>query len=85
MSALVEALQRLGLQGEVSRSGRWIKLQGERSQVYVVAAVWGTRYFSWCADPNERVVEVYSDPTEAIEAGLKRAARGTQSKDGSNP
>ena len=44
MMRLVEALQTLGLQGEVSLGGRWVMLRGERCAVYVVEAAWGTHY-----------------------------------------
>ncbi len=70
---LVAALQTLGLAGEVSLEGRWVKLQGAQCAVYVAEAVWGTQYYSWCDDAAERAVESYLDPTSAIEAGLRRA------------
>lgn len=42
--------------------------------VYVAESAWGTGYYTWCEDPEERAVEFYLDPTEAIQAGLDRAA-----------
>ena len=75
MTQLVEALQQLGLQGEISLSGRWVKLDGEVCGVYVVEAVSGTRFYTWCDDPQERAVELYHEPEEAIKAGLRRASR----------
>jgi hypothetical protein len=75
MMRLVEALQTLGLQGEVSLGGRWVMLQGERCAVYVVEAAWGTHYYTWCDDPAERAVQSFLDPVQAIQVGLRRAAR----------
>ena len=72
---LVEALQTLGLQGEVSLGGRWVMLQGERCAVYVVEAAWGTHYYTWCDDPAERAVQSFLDLVQAIQVGLRRAAR----------
>ena len=74
MTRLLEALEALGLEGEVIHSGRWLKLPGERCPVYVVEAAWGAGYYTWCGAPEERSVEFYPDPTEAIRAGLRRAA-----------
>ena len=74
MARLVEALHALGLQGEVELSGRWVKLDGERCPVYVVEGAWGAGYYTWCDDPQDRSVELYHDPVEAIQAGLRRAA-----------
>jgi hypothetical protein len=74
MMRLVEALQTLGLQGEVSLGGRWVMLQGERCAVYVVEAAWGTHYYTWCDDPAERAVQSFPDPVQAIQAGLRRAS-----------
>ena len=77
MTQLVEALQQLGLEGEISLSGRWVKLEGELCQVYVVEAVSGTRFYTWCDDPEERAVELYHEPEDAIKAGLRRASKAT--------
>jgi hypothetical protein len=74
MMRLVEALQTLGLQGEVSLGGRWVMLRGERCAVYVVEAAWGTHYYTWCDDPAERAVQSFPDPVQAIQAGLQRAS-----------
>lgn len=74
MSRLMEALQALGLEDEISLSGRWLKLRGERCSVYVAEAAWDAGYYAWCDDREERAVEHYLDPTEAIQAALKRAA-----------
>jgi len=75
MTHLVEALHDLGLEGEQSLDGQWVKLEGERCAVYVVEAAWGASYYTWCDDPEERSVQCYRKPQEAIEAGLRRAMR----------
>jgi hypothetical protein len=72
---LVAALHALDLEGEVSLAGRWVKLRGERCAVYVVEGSDHGGYYTWCDDPQERVVQAYRDPVEAIRAGLDRAAR----------
>jgi hypothetical protein len=74
MTRLAEAVEALGLDGELSLSGSWVRLRGERSTVYVVEAVSGTRYYTWCDAPHERYVELFYDPVEAIQAGLRRAS-----------
>ncbi len=73
MTQLIGALQALGLEGEIALAGRWVKLQGERCAVYVVESR-RDGYYTWCDDPQARTVEFYLDPTEAIKAGLRRAA-----------
>jgi hypothetical protein len=78
MTRLVDALQALGLHGEIILSGRWVKLVGERCSVYVAEAAWGAGYFTWCDDPQARTVEFYRDPVEAIQAGLRRATKHDQ-------
>lgn len=74
MTRLVDALHALGLEGEVSLSDRWAKLQGERCWFYVAEGAWGSGYYTWCDDPQARSIEFYLDPVEAIQAGLRRAA-----------
>ena len=74
MTRLTEALVALGLEGEIALSGRWVKLQGARFPVYIAETAWSTGYYTWCDDSEERRVEFYLDPTEAIQAGLRRAA-----------
>ena len=73
MTRLAEAVKALGLEGELSLSGSWVRLRGEDCTVYVVEAVSGTRYYTWCDAPNKRYVELFHDPIEAIESGLRRA------------
>ncbi len=73
MTRLEEALQTLRSEGEVALSGRWVKVQGERCTVYVVEAAWGSGFYTWCDDPQERAAELYLDPVEALRAGLRRA------------
>ena len=74
MTQLVEALRALHLEGEVSLGARWAKLRGERCWVYVATAKDGG-YFTWCDDPRERAIAFYRDPIEAIQTGLRRAAK----------
>ena len=80
MTRLVEALRSLGLAGEISLAGRWLKLPGERCPVYVVEAT-GGGYYTWCDDPDARAVQSYLSPTEAIRAGLQRAAYHEEEKE----
>ncbi len=74
MTRLVDVLHELGLEGEQSLGGRWVKLQGEWCTVYVAESPWGTGYYTWCDSRQARAVEFYRDPVEAIQAGLRRAA-----------
>ena len=57
MTQLVEALDALHLEGELSHADRWVKLQGQRCRVYVATAKDGG-YFTWCDDPQERMTNV---------------------------
>jgi hypothetical protein len=75
MTRLPDALQALGLEGEVTLAGYWVTLQGECWRVYVVEADWGAGFYTWCDNPRERAVERYEDPIVAIQAGLRRAAQ----------
>ncbi len=77
MTHLHEALQVLGLHGEVELGGTWLTLPGERCRVYVMGTAWGAHYYTWGDDPQDRTVQVYDDPTTAIQRGLQRAARTT--------
>jgi hypothetical protein len=72
MEQLPEALRALGISAEVSMSGRWARIRQGECLVYVVEALSGTRYYTWCNHPLERAVEVYPDPRQAIQAGLRR-------------
>jgi hypothetical protein len=75
VTRLVEALNVLGLRGEVELGGRWLKLDGAHCSVFVVEEVFGASFYTWCDDPRARSVEQYHDPAEAILAGLRRAER----------
>src|SRR5439155_26001274 len=75
MTRLVDVVKQLDLDGEISILGRWVRLQGERCPVYVIEVAGGCGYYTWCDAPGERTIEPYLDPTEAIQAGLRRAAR----------
>ena len=81
MTRLVDALAVLDLGGEVSLSGRWVKLQGELCPAYVVEASAGTQYYTWCDDPGPRSIEFYHDATAAIRAALRNAAVPEQLND----
>jgi len=72
MTALVDALQHLGLESEVSLSGRWARFEGDCCTVYVAEAARGG-YYTWCDDPAMRTVQFHHNPNEAIQAGLLRA------------
>ena len=73
MTQLVDTLEALGLSGEVTNAGRWVRLQGERCPVFVVETSYGGGYFTWCGAPCEPVVAFYHDPAMAIRSGLARA------------
>jgi hypothetical protein len=75
MTRLVDTVKQMGLDGEISLLGRWVRLQAERCPVYVLEVAGGCGYYTWCDAPGERTTEPYLDPAEAIRAGLRRAAR----------
>ena len=73
MTRLVEALHARGLAAEVSLAGRWATLRGERCAVFVFETLSADGYLTWCDDPDNRTVEYYRSPDEAIQAVLRRA------------
>ncbi len=75
MTVLIETLQTLGLEGEPIMGGRWVRLRGERGWVYVAEAALGRGFYTWCDAREARHVELYTDPAEAIRAGLRRGRR----------
>jgi hypothetical protein len=75
MTPLVDALETLGLTAEVELKGRWVRLAGDCGAVFVTASTWGDSYYTWCDIPDQRAVQRYNDPVEAIRAGLHRASR----------
>lgn len=77
MTQLIDTLAALGLSGEISNQGRWVRLSGERCPVYVVETSWGGGYFTWCGLPCGNVVEFHRHPDAAIWAGLARAKMRT--------
>ncbi len=79
MTPLVDALQASGIAADVSLGGRWAEFQGERRRVYVFETARGG-YYTWCDDPLDRKVEIYRNPVEAIQAGLRRAAKHDQAE-----
>jgi hypothetical protein len=74
MTQLVDTLEALGLSGEITNAGRWVRLTGEHCPVYVVEALWGG-YFTWCGPPCEGMVAFFRNPTVAIREGLAHARR----------
>jgi hypothetical protein len=77
MTRLVDVAQEMGLRAEASPFGRWVRFRGEQGLVYVAEAAFGQGYYTWCDTPHGRTAEPYLDPTAAIQAGLRRAARCT--------
>jgi hypothetical protein len=61
MTRLVDTAQELGLNAEVSPSGRWMRFRGGQRTVNVLEALWGDDYYMWC------------EPLEAVRAGLRCA------------
>jgi len=82
MTRLVDVLQALDLDAELDPSGHLATVHGERCPVYVYEAAWCGGYYTWCDDPAERTVEAYSDPAEAVQAGLRRAAYAASAEGG---
>ncbi len=73
VTLLLEALQTLGVNGDLVLAGRWVTLQGTRCTVFVAQAGI-SRYLTWCGAPCDGAVEFYLTPIQAIEAGLRRAS-----------
>ena len=74
MTRLVEVMQDMGLKGETSSSGRWIRLSGKQGPIYVVEAAWHGGYYTFSDAEAEQKPEIYLDPAAAIEAGLQHVA-----------
>ncbi len=72
MARLVEAMEALGIEGEVEFPGRWVRPRGERCTVYIEETRLG-EYLTWCNGRCDQVVRRYLDATETILAGLWRA------------
>jgi hypothetical protein len=70
-TSLVQAMEALGLSGEVSQSGRWVRLASKQGLYYVVEAAWGGGYFAFHEPPTAVEQEIYLDPVEAIQAGFR--------------
>jgi hypothetical protein len=73
VTALLAALQQLGITADVELGGRWVAIRGERATAYITEAGWGDSFYVWCDLPEERAVERHRDPIAAIQAGLRRA------------
>jgi hypothetical protein len=74
MTRLLTAVRGLGLDVEVGQSGRWVRFHGPQCTVYVLEALWGSDYYMWCDGQGEQGTQLYRDPVEAIQAGLRRSA-----------
>jgi hypothetical protein len=72
---LVVAMRELGLDGEASPFGRWIRIRDENGPIYVSRAAFGRGYYTWDDAGNRRRAGPYDDPLEAIRVGLWRAQR----------
>ena len=66
-------MRELGLAGEASPFGRWIRIWGVHGPVYVAKAAFGRGYYTWDDAAHRRCVGPYDDAREAIRAGLWRA------------
>lgn len=75
MTDPVSVMRARGVDGEISPSGRWIRLPGDHGAVYVMQAARGRGYVVWCEPPARRR-EIYLDPDEALQAALRFAASG---------
>lgn len=75
MTRLAEACEALHLKGTIELEGRWLTFQIHGCTSYVVEALWGNGYFTWCDHPHTRAVQHYSDPDEAIAASIQRIAQ----------
>lgn len=76
MTDLVDVMRAMGLDGETSPSGRWIRLSGSRGPIYVMQAARGRGYVVWHESPPARRPEIYLDPEEAVRAALRLATLG---------
>jgi hypothetical protein len=72
VSALIAALEQLGIRANVELGGRWVAISGERGTAYVIEAGWGSCFYVWCDIPEERAVKRYADARTAIQEGLRR-------------
>lgn len=70
---LIDALDRLGLHAEILMNGRWARIEGERCPIYVVEMSRHRGFFTWCDDADERSVEYYLNPLDAILSRMRRA------------
>ena len=72
-SALESALRALNVPASILADGRWAQIESECCRVYVVEAVWGHAFLTWCDHLDASRVERHTDPIAAIEAGIGRA------------
>lgn len=93
MTRLVEAMQKMGLDGEAGSSGRWIRFPSGGGRACVVEAAWGEGYHAFYDasgadaardEPPAGAGALFLDPVSAIEACLPRAVRVQASGDQGN-
>lgn len=69
---LVQAARRSGIPFEASPTGRWVRIAGQRSVVYVVQDAWGDGCLVMgFGDEEKRHVEHYLSPEMAIGAAVE--------------
>ena len=68
---LAYALTQLCLSGELSSSGRWLRVPAHPYSVFATASAHG-EFFSWTDRPGARTIERFADPVAAIERALRR-------------
>ena len=79
MVGLDEARRALGIDGQLSRSGRVLTLQGERCRVFATEAPHGRGFFAWCDHPESeaRAIRMASSPVVALPSGPARRTDAT--------
>jgi hypothetical protein len=70
---LFQAVEQIGVEGQLSASGRWLSLPGSFCEAIVVE-VSDSHFLAWCDHPEERLVKLFRDPLEAISDGLQRSS-----------
>jgi hypothetical protein len=73
MSALINALERLGIAASVELGGRWVAVRGEHGTAYVIETDWGSNFYVWSDLPEVRAVAHHADAMTAIREGLGRS------------
>jgi hypothetical protein len=83
--ALIGAMRELGLDGEASPFGRWIRIQGTNGPVYVSASAFGLGYYTWDDAGHRQRAGPFDDPCAAICMGLWRAYHASTERPASRP